>query len=114
MKIETYLNAMEKAFYASSDTELALSPKHIKFYNKRVRQYHAFRSRILRMDAEKEQMIRDMAWLAYCDQVIDTQSECDLIGPGNEYADMEDWIESYIDGLKQTIEHMQSLEGTND
>ena len=57
MKIETYLNAMEKAFYASSDTELALSPKHIKFYNKRVRQYRAFRTRILRMDAEKNARI---------------------------------------------------------
>jgi hypothetical protein len=49
---------------------------------------------------EKDQIIRDMAWLAYMDQVVDTQSEMDLIGPDNEYADKEDWIESYIKGLK--------------
>ena len=107
MKIETILNAMERAIIFTSD------PKLVDDYNIR-RQYRAFRARILRMNAEKDQTIRDMAWLTYCDQVIDTQSEGDLIGPGNAYADMEDWIESYIDGLKQTIEHMHSLEANDD
>ncbi len=134
MKIETILNAFE-------DTV-----QEVPWWDDREkRQYLAFRDRIIKMDAEKEEeiqflwrlngvsneqigglkkdiqelgtaldmvladlkeqsneieekdkLIRDMAWLAYNDQVIDTGMEKNLIGGDNEYADMEDWIESYI------------------
>jgi hypothetical protein len=87
MKLETILNALILV------SQLSLSDKS-------ARQYDAFRDRILRMDAEKNQMIRDMAWIAYNDQVIDTGMKEHLIGEGNEFADMEDWIESWIYGLK--------------
>jgi hypothetical protein len=87
MKLETILDALILV------SQLSLSDKS-------ARQYDAFRDRILRMDAEKNQMIRDMAWLAYSDQVIDTGMKDHLIGEGKEFADMEDWIESWLYGLK--------------
>ena len=124
MKLETLFNALDLAHLKIISDIFSKRPGH-----KCARQYHAFRTRILKMDAEKDkridilraehdylldgsrelkaeldekdQMIRDMAWLAYMDQVVDTQSEIDLIGPDNEYADKEDWIESYIEGLKR-------------
>ena len=58
--------------------------------------------------AEQDMLIRDMTGWLYIDQVIDTQMEHDLIGPGKEYADKEDWIESYINGLKPRPEEAQN------
>ena len=146
MKIETYLNAYERAEFERAGALLSNNnPK----YHLRTKQAAAFRARILRMFAEKDeiigilkrgeddycnsirqrdkhidvlraehdflldgsrelkaeldekdQMIRDMAWLTYCDQVTDTGMTEHIIGHGKEYADADDWIESYIEGLK--------------
>jgi hypothetical protein len=43
------------------------------------------------------------AELAYQSDVIDTQMERNLIGNGNEYADKQDWIESWLQGLIDTV-----------
>ena len=130
MKLETILNAYTLAVYYMEDCE-----KHTwEYYN---RQYRAFRSRILKMDAdkdkridvlraehdflldgsrelkaeldEKDQMIRDMAWLTYCDQVTDTGMTEHIIGHGKEYADMKDWMESYINELRPRPEEAQDV-----
>ncbi len=92
LSLDDLLDAMEEAKILISDADLAFNPKLIDLYDKRHCQYRAFRARILRVDAEKEQMIRDMAWLAYGDKVLDTGM--------NEYADADEWINSYIEGLK--------------
>lgn len=52
MKIETYLNAMEIAnLRRRYDT---------KDLSKSIRQYNAFRNRILKIDAKKEKLIQDL------------------------------------------------------
>ena len=54
MKIETYLNAMERAEFERVGALLSNNnPK----YHLRTRQSDAFRNRILRMDAEKDDVI---------------------------------------------------------
>ena len=96
MKLETYLDAMELAASEATMQNAmlgAISPTT-------KRQYLAFRARILQIFEEKEQMIHDMAWLTYCDQVTDTGMTEHIIGHGKEYANMKDWMESYINGLK--------------
>ena len=56
MKIETYLNAMLDAWYEYKTPEVILSNLDLT-PTKRARQYLAFRARILKMDAEKDDVI---------------------------------------------------------
>ena len=51
MKLETILNAMERARFKAAQ---------IKGYKKHDRQYRAFRARILRLDAEKDATIKEL------------------------------------------------------
>lgn len=55
MKLETYLDAM--LLTADADKFLSHSPSR---YLRAVRQYHAFRDRILRMDGIKDQRIAEL------------------------------------------------------
>ena len=97
MKIETILNALMRV----NNNLVLVGPLHHK-HLANLRQYPAFRDRIIRMVEEKDQMIWDMAYLAYGDQVEDTGMVEHLIGGDNEYADREDWMNSYIEGLRET------------
>ena len=58
MKPETILDAMEKALHYSYENKYYHDRKN---WNIRKRQYHAFRERILRMDAEKDKIIGRIA-----------------------------------------------------
>ena len=57
MKLETILDAMEEAQKIISNPDVAFSLKLQDIYKLRLRQYRAFRARILRMDAEKDMRI---------------------------------------------------------
>ena len=60
MKIETILNAMEKANIHIADSDFAFNPNLIDLNNKRVRQYHAFRDRIIRLDERNKMRIAEL------------------------------------------------------
>jgi hypothetical protein len=100
MRLETYLNALVLVEKRMTSIESGYPFKNMESLIKRNRQYRAFRARILRMDAEKDELLITAAELAYQNDIVATQSEYDLIGPGNEFADKEDWIESWLYGLK--------------
>ena len=63
MKIETILNAMEKARLGISEIstmvahDVTIEDQVRPKYGKRCRQYRAFRDRIIRMDREKDEEI---------------------------------------------------------
>ena len=46
-------------------------------------------------------IIQKIAENAYQSEVIETQMEEDIIGPGNEYYDKEDWISCWIFGIME-------------
>ena len=53
------------------------------------------------IDQSTWDMLTRAAEAAYKSEVIDTQSEEHMIGPDNEYADKEDWMDSWMEGLKE-------------
>ena len=46
-------------------------------------------------------IIQGIAENAYQSEVIETQMEEDIIGPGKEYEDKEDWISCWIYGIME-------------
>lgn len=47
----------------------------------------------------KDHLVQMLAEDAYKRDVLDTEMKEHLIGEGNEYADKEDWIDSWLVGL---------------
>ena len=47
----------------------------------------------------RDHLVEILAENAYQSEIIDTLMENDSIGPGKEYADKEDWIDSWLEGL---------------
>lgn len=44
-----------------------------------------------------------MAEAAYKEQVVDTEMEESWVGEGKEYADKQDWLDSYIDQYVEQV-----------
>ena len=98
MKVETILNAHTLTVYM-----ISIGRQHNEgrqHHDRRYRQRDAFRARILRMDEDKDALLLTAAEVAYHNDVVATGMERDMIGGDNyEYADKEDWIESWLYGL---------------
>ena len=110
MKIETYLNAMELAALVkhefvnrlmSVNIDSVVYRTYARAHEKRYRQRNAFRDQIIKMFKEKDELLITAAEVAYQNDVVATGMERDVIGGDNyEYADKEDWIDSWMYGLK--------------
>ena len=55
-----------------------------------------------RAERLRELLVLAAKW-AYQSDVVDTQMIDSTIGPNNEYADKEDWIESWLYGLEEEL-----------
>lgn len=54
------------------------------------------------------ELLAGAAEMAYQDNVVDTRMEEHLIGGNNEYADKQDWIESWLRELNDTVSTQSS------
>ena len=110
MKIETILNAMEKANIHIADSDFAFNPNLIDLYNKRVRQYNAFRARILRIDADKDYEIAVIS--NYFEDEFEQLEDCrkEIIEKDEEIRVLEKYIKDH--DYKTILDYMEKyLEG---
>ena len=98
MKLETYLNAMVAGV---ADMYQWASLKQTTKYNIRKRQVNAFRARILRMDAEKDELIIDLFEMNEKLWNQNARITKKLIERGNRIAELEASVTRWIDAANQ-------------
>jgi len=115
MKIETYLSAMEEARYQVGFLFIQEDADNNWLITKvkRNRQFHAFRSRILRMYAEKDELeeLRAEQWreimrqakriAEYRKEIIEKDEEIRVLEKyikDHDYKTILDYMEKYLEG----------------